>query len=132
MDLVKSVGRRDVSPPRRTVSVLTTLSFAAKPVIRDVDILQSANPSGLNIGATALPNMASRLSSDFAHTFKRVSKVCKNQIMTDAKKIMVNAFVIKSFAFSPINFNTFTAPRHTVVRKFHYKRHRVAFKGSVL
>ena len=38
-------------PPKSTVIVLTTLSFAVNPVIRAVDALQSPNPSGANIGA---------------------------------------------------------------------------------
>ena len=47
-----------------------------------------------------LPTMASRLASAEAATFRRVSKVCKNQMMIVAKKITVKARSRKSRAFS--------------------------------
>ena len=50
-----------VDPPIRTVSVLTTLSFAVNPVISAVETLQSPNPKGLNIGAIIPPKSARRL-----------------------------------------------------------------------
>ena len=49
-------------PPKSTVIVLTTLSFAVNPVIRAVDALQSPNPSGANIGAITPPINARILS----------------------------------------------------------------------
>lgn len=47
--------------PNNTLSVDTTASFAVIPVTRAVEILQSANPSGLKIGASKWPSMARRL-----------------------------------------------------------------------
>lgn len=44
----------------RTESVETTLSFAIKPAIRAVTILQSPNPSGANTGAIN-PAIAARI-----------------------------------------------------------------------
>ena len=41
----------DTAFPKRTDNVDTTLSFAIKPVISAVEILQSPNPSGTNTGA---------------------------------------------------------------------------------
>lgn len=58
---VNNVVRSAVFPPRRTVSVDTTLSFAIKPVISAVETLQSPNPKGAKIGATTLPIIARRL-----------------------------------------------------------------------
>ena len=52
---VNSVVSAAVSPPRRTVSVETTLSLAVKPVISAVETRQSPKPSGLNRGAIKLP-----------------------------------------------------------------------------
>ena len=49
-------------PPKSTVIVLTTLSFAVNPVIRAVDALQSPNPNGANIGAITPPINARILS----------------------------------------------------------------------
>ena len=45
----------------KTVSVLTTLSLAVKPVIRAVDILQSSKPKGLKIGEIKPPRCAKML-----------------------------------------------------------------------
>ena len=93
-------------PPNNTFSVLTTLSLAVNPVISAVDILQSSIPRGLNIGDIKLPISASRLSFESATTLSHVSKLCKNHIITAATNITVNAFVTKSFAFSPISCTT--------------------------
>ena len=81
----------------------TTLSFAVRPVIRAVDALQSPKPSGANIGANRLPSIASKLFSALSATLSRMSNVCRNHITIDAAKITVNAFWIKSFAFSHIS-----------------------------
>ena len=80
-----------VLPPSRTVRVETTLSLAVKPVIRAVETRQSPKPSGANSGAIRLPIIASRLASAVAATLRRASKVCRNQMMTVATKIIVNA-----------------------------------------
>ena len=92
-----------------TVKVDTTASLAVKPVINAVAARQSPKPSGANIGAIILPTFASILNELSSTTFSRVSKLCKNQIMIDAKKIMVNALVKKSLALSHINNNTLLA-----------------------
>ena len=97
-------------PPRSTFSVLTTLSFAVNPVINAVEALQSPNPSGANIGAITPPIMASMLSPASFTKLKCISNVCKNQIIIDARKIIVKALVIKSFALSHINLKTLFAP----------------------
>ena len=44
-----------------------------------------------------------------AATFRRKSKVCRNQISTVATKIMVKAFCKKSRAFSQISWQTLRA-----------------------
>ena len=49
--------------PSSTLIVLTTASFAVKPVISAVETLQSSNPSGPKITATHRPIIASRLSA---------------------------------------------------------------------
>ena len=96
-------------PPNKTYNVLTTLSFAVNPVINAVEILQSPNPSGFKIGATSPPINANRLCEESDTTFNLVSKLCRNQIITDARNITVNALEIKSFAFSLIRRKTFLA-----------------------
>ena len=48
--------------PKSTSSTETTLSFAMNPLIREVTILQSPSPSGLNIG-TSNPDMAAKMLS---------------------------------------------------------------------
>ena len=88
-----------VFPPNSTLKVLTTLSLAINPVMNAVEIRQSDIPRGLNIGTNRFPKPASILSAESVTRFKRVSNVCKNQISIVAKKMMVNARVIKSFDF---------------------------------
>ena len=88
---VKRVLRAAVSPPSRTVRVETTLSLAVKPVISAVEARQSPKPSGAKIGAIQLPIMASRLESVAVATLSRRSKVCKNQMITVATKMIVKA-----------------------------------------
>ena len=46
-----SISAKDAVLPNSTDSVDTTLSFAIKPVINAVEILQSPNPRGANNGA---------------------------------------------------------------------------------
>ena len=95
-----------VEPPKSTVRVLTTLSFAVKPVIKAVETLQSPNPSGLKIGAITPPKIANKLSDEFATGLSLKSKLCKNHIIIEAINIIVNALVTKSLALSPISFKT--------------------------
>lgn len=100
---VNKVGSKEVSPPNNTVRVLTTLSFAVNPVIKAVEILQSPKPKGVNKGAIKPPIIASKLYLESFTTLSLVSKVCKNQMIIVATKIIVNAFVIKSLALLQIN-----------------------------
>ena len=95
-----------VEPPSSTWKVLTTLSLAVKPVISAVETRQSPRPRGLKMGAISPPMSASRLSAESDTTFRRVSKVWRNQMSTVATKITVKALVTKSLAFSPISCNT--------------------------
>ena len=78
--------------PSKTLSVETTASLAVIPVTSAVDILQSLKPSGLKIGAIKWPSIASKLFALSVTTFNLLSKVCKNQMIIDARKIIVNAF----------------------------------------
>ena len=103
MNGVKSVVICEVSPPSSRVSVETTLSLAVKPVSRAVEALQSPKPSGANIGATNPPSRASRLSSGDSTMFSRTSKFWSIHTMMDAANITVNAFCMKSFAFSQMS-----------------------------
>ena len=86
--------------PVSTAMVLTTASFAEKPVMSAVEARQSAKPSGANTGAMTLPMPASILAELSATTLKRMSKDCKNQMMMVATKMTVNARVRKSLALS--------------------------------
>ena len=99
LSFVNNTGSLLTSPPSKTVSVLTTLSFAIKPVINAVDTRQSLIPRGLNTGTRRLPSIASRLSEESATRFSLESKDCKNHIIIVAAKIIVKALVTKSFAF---------------------------------
>ncbi|CDA89846.1 unknown [Firmicutes bacterium CAG:238] len=87
-------------PSVRTVRVATTLSFAMKPVMSAVEILQSPKPSGANTGAITPASIASRLFCESDTTFSLVSNVCRHQITIVATKITVKALSRKSFAFS--------------------------------
>ena len=55
--------------PSKTLSVETTASFAVIPVTSAVEILQSAKPSGLKIGAIKCPSIASKLFALSVTTF---------------------------------------------------------------
>ena len=103
MNIVESAA---VLPPSSTVSVLTTLSLAVKPVISAVDTRQSPNPSGLNIGAIRPPIIASILFCEFVTGLILVSNDCRNHMIIAALKMIVNALVIKSFTLSHISIPT--------------------------
>ena len=103
-------AKRFAVSPNRTEIVDTTLSFAMKPVISAVEILQSPNPSGVNTGAITPATMARMLFCESVTTFSLVSKVCRNHIAIDARKITVNALCRKSFAFSHKSCDTFLMP----------------------
>ena len=68
------------APPTSTFSVETTLSFAIKPAMRAVDILQSPNPRGAKIGAINPAIIASMLVLEPLTTFNPKSNVCRNHI----------------------------------------------------
>ena len=94
----------------KTDNVDTTLSFAINPVINAVEILQSPNPKGLKIGAISPAITAKILSLESVTTLRCRLKVCKNHMIIVARKITVNAFSKKSFAFSHSNCITFFNP----------------------
>lgn len=96
--------------PNNTSRVATTLSFAMNPLIREVQIRQSPNPSGRNTGTNRPDSIASILLAEFSTRFSFRSKLCKNHTTIVAMKITVNAFCKKSFAFSHNNCPTFLAP----------------------
>ena len=98
------------APPSSTCSVLTTDSLAMKPEMSAVAQRQSPKPSGRKIGAIQRPMSASRLAALSATTFRRVSKLCKNQMMIVARKMTVNARWRKSFAFSQSSSATLLSP----------------------
>ena len=106
---VNSVFSPAALPPNRTVRVETTLSFAINPVIKAVDTLQSPNPRGAKIGAAAFPIIANRLSSGLDTRFRPMPKFSRNHTTMVAKKMTVNAFCAKSFAFSQISWPTLLA-----------------------
>ena len=97
------------APPSRTVSVLLTLSFAVNPVTSAVAARQSPNPSGRKSTDNQPPIAARRLSEESVTKLSRESKLCKNQMTTDATKMIVNARVMKSRAFSQMSCNTLLA-----------------------
>ena len=101
---VNNNGRFSTLPPNNTVRVLMTLSLAINPLKKAVDIRQSFKPSGWNIGSKASPMAANKLRSEVAATFNRLSKVCKNQMIMVAIKIMVKALVIKPLALAKTNW----------------------------
>ena len=96
--------------PKSIDIVDTTLSLAITPVKTAVAILQSPNPSGLNIGDIKLAIAARILSFESVTTLSLISKFCKNHIRIVAINIIENAFCKKSFAFSQSNCITFLAP----------------------
>ena len=96
--------------PSSTSNVLTTDSLATKPEISDVAQRQSAKPSGTKIGSIQRPISASRLPTLSETTFRRVSKLCRNQMMIVARKITVNARCKKSLAFSHRSSTTLLKP----------------------
>lgn len=65
--------------PVSTAMVLTTASFAEKPVMSAVEARQSVKPSGANMGAMTLPMPASILAELSATTLRRMSKDCKTR-----------------------------------------------------
>lgn len=75
--------------PNRTCSVETTVSFAMKPLMRAVQILQSDRPSGANRGEIQLANMARMLSRESCTMFRWVLKLCKNQMIIVAIRIRI-------------------------------------------
>ena len=95
-----------VLTPRMTPKVLTTASLAVKPETRAVTIRQSPKPRGANRGETRRPRDARMLAVLSVTTLSLRSKLWRNQMMTVAMKMTVNARVRKSSAFSHISRST--------------------------
>lgn len=93
------VSTEAIFPLKSTSRVDTTLSFAINPLIRAVQILQSPSPIGLNIGARTPATIARILSAESFTRFKCRSKLCRNQIIIDASRIIENALCRKSLLF---------------------------------
>ena len=71
--------------------VATTLSFAIKPVMSEVQIRQSPRPTG-RISGTSQPDAAARmLFRESATMLKRRSKLCKNQMTMVAMRMTEKA-----------------------------------------
>ena len=98
------------SEPKRMSSEDTTLSFAIKPVMRAVEMRQSAKPKGPNSGAMSPAMRARMLACGSAVSRSCRSKFCKNQMTMVAAKITVKAFCKKSRAFSHNSCATFFRP----------------------
>ena len=96
--------------PKRMSSEDTTLSLAIKPVMRAVEMRQSAKPSGANSGAISPAMRARMLACGSAVSRSCKSKFCKNQMTMVAAKITVKAFCKKSRAFSHSSCATFFRP----------------------
>ena len=88
----------------------TTLSLAIKPVMRAVEMRQSAKPSGANSGAISPAMRARMLACGSAVSRSCKSKFCKNQMTMVAAKMTVKAFCKKSRAFSHSSCATFFRP----------------------
>ena len=90
----ESVPMTADTPPsvlNRTFRIETTLSFAIKPLTREVTIRQSPRPTGLNSG-TRKPEMVARMLFCESYTrFSRKSKLCRNQTTIVAIRITENA-----------------------------------------
>ena len=86
--------------PNRIFVVDTTLSFAMKPLIRDVQIRQSPKPIGFMIGARTPPIIARILLCESVTILKRRSKLCRNHTIMVAIKMIEKALCRKSLAFS--------------------------------
>ena len=73
-------------------------------------IRQSPKPSGVKIGAMYPAISARMLSCESVTMFSFASKVCMNQMIIEAKKMIVNARCKKSFAVSHKSCATFLRP----------------------
>ena len=89
--------------------VLTTASFAEKPVMRAVEARQSVKPSGANTGASACPATASRLSPALAATRHVGVNVRSTHTPTLAARMTVNARARNSFVRTNIRRSTLRA-----------------------
>lgn len=101
----ESIEAMEVPSPKSTVSVETTLSFARKPLTRDVVMRQSSSPIGAKTGDIA-DAMIPRILSDGSSTMRKPKeKLCKNHITIVAQKMTVKALCRKSRAFSHNSIN---------------------------
>ena len=96
-----------LSPPNRTRSTDTTLSFAMKPFSRDVTILQSPRPMGMKTGVIRLARAARMLSRESVTILKRKSKLFRNHTTIVAIRITEKARCRKSLLFSQRSCATF-------------------------
>ena len=81
-----------IPPPNKTYNVDTTLSFAIKPLIKEVQIRQSPNPNGWKTGTKNPDTAAKILFAESSTIFKCRSKLCKNHTTIVAIKMTENAF----------------------------------------
>ena len=91
-------ARSFASEWKRTPKVLTTFSFAIRPVMVAEANFQSPKPRGLKIWAITPPTAAKILesmSSVIPNEPPAKLKFDNNQMKMDAKRIMVPAFLIK-------------------------------------
>ena len=105
----ESIEAIDVPSPKSTVSVETTLSFAMKPLTRDVVIRQSSRPIGAKTGDIIDAIIPSILSEGSVTIRNPKEKLCKNHITIVAQKITVKALCRKSRAFSHNSMNVVRA-----------------------
>ena len=88
----ESVVRTEPMPwPKRISMVDTTLSFAMKPLMREVQIRQSPSPRGFIIGTSAPEISARMLSFESAAMLKWRSKLWRNHTTTVAIRITEKA-----------------------------------------
>ena len=95
---VNNVGNTAASPssptPNIVPNVLTTVSFASKPVMNATEACQVPNPTGANIGANTLTIIPRILSADDSPTpGGRLLNIHTN---THTPKMIVPAFLRKS------------------------------------
>ena len=93
-----------------TSKVATTLSLAIKPLTKAVTICHSPKPMGRKTGAIQPATVANMLPSPLSTILKWKSKVCRNHITKEAKKITVKARCRKSLVLSQSRCATFLRP----------------------
>ena len=89
-----------------TLNVLNIASLAEIPTIIDVTILQSENPSGLNIHDIFFPIIASMLCLSGTYINSEL-KLFRNHIINDAINITENDLIKNSFVLLHIKYHVF-------------------------